>query len=49
MEVYIDDMIVKSKQGNDHGRGLEETLEILGHYTMNQPQEIMFEIGSNFF
>ena len=34
MEVYIDDMLVKSKKRFDHTKHLEETLELLQKYNM---------------
>ncbi|KAI3676095.1 hypothetical protein L1987_85694 [Smallanthus sonchifolius] len=34
MEVYIDDIVVKSKKAEDHPRDLEEALDILDHYNM---------------
>ena len=36
MEVYIDDMVVKSKKAEDHILDLEETLRILDEYDMNR-------------
>ena len=34
MEVYIDDMVVKSKKPEDHLRDLEEVFRILDEYNM---------------
>lgn len=32
MEVYVDDMLVKSKRGTDHILDLDKTFQILRHY-----------------
>ena len=34
MEVYVDDMLVKSKKGVDHIANLSKTFDILRHYKM---------------
>ena len=36
MEVYIDDMVVKSKKAEDHIQDLEEAFMILDEYNMNR-------------
>ena len=34
VEVYVDDMIVKSEKGSNHARDLEEALGVLGKFDM---------------
>ena len=34
MEVYVDDMLVKSKRGAAHNSNLSKTFKILRHYKM---------------
>ena len=50
MEVYIDDMLVKSRKAEDHINHLEQTFEVLKEYGMNlTPQNVPFEslLGSS--
>jgi len=45
MEVYIDDMIVKSKTGVDHSHNLRKTFDILrGFSTKLNPKNCMFRV-----
>ncbi|KAK1388756.1 hypothetical protein POM88_016934 [Heracleum sosnowskyi] len=47
MEVYVDDMLVKSKEAKDHVRHLEETFSILKRYRMRlNPQKCVFGVES---
>ena len=46
MEVYIDDMLVKSKERPDHTKHLQETFELLRMYDMKlSPLKCAFEIS----
>ena len=46
MEVYIDDMLVKSKERPDHTKHLQETFELLRMYGMKlSPLKCVFEIS----
>ncbi|KAI3762457.1 hypothetical protein L1987_52887 [Smallanthus sonchifolius] len=50
MEVYIDDMVVKSKKAEDHPRDLEGALDILDHYNMKlNPSKCHFGVGAGKF
>ena len=50
MEVYIDDMVVKSKQKMDHIAHLSETFAILRHYGMRlNPSKCAFGVSSGQF
>ena len=43
MEVYVDDMITKSKEPRDHVKHLEETFELLRKYEMKlNPEKYVF-------
>ena len=47
MEVYIDDMLVKSKERPDHTKHLQETFELLLMYGMKlNPLKCAFEVSS---
>ena len=47
MEVYIDDILVKSKERLDHTKHLEETFELLCTYSMKlNPLTCAFEVSS---
>ena len=47
MEVYIDDMLVKSKERPDHMKHLQETFELLrGHGMKLNPLKCAFEVNS---
>ena len=46
MEVYIDDMLVKSKEGPDHAKHLQETFELLREYRMKlNPSKCAFGVS----
>ena len=46
MEVYIDDMLVKSKERLDHAKHLQETFELLGAYGMKlNPSKCAFGVS----
>ena len=50
MEVYIDDMLVKSKEHPDHMKHLQETFELLRRYVMKlNPLKYAFEVSSGKF
>ena len=50
MEVYIDDMLVKSKERPDHTKHVEETFELLHMYDMKlNPLKCVFRISSSKF
>ena len=50
MEVYIDDMLVKSLRVEDHLAHLQETFKILKKYNMKlNPIKWAFEVGSGKF
>ena len=50
MEVYIDDMLVKTKERPDHVRHLQETFELLCTYDMKlNPIKCAFGISSGKF
>ena len=47
MEVYVDDMLVKSKERPDHMKHLEETFELLqGHNMKLNPLKCAFGVSS---
>ena len=47
MEVYIDDMLVKSKERPDHTRHLQETFELLRRHSMKlNPLKCVFDVSS---
>ena len=44
MEVYVDDMLVKSKKDDDHLADLKETFQTLRRYNMKlNPAKCVFE------
>ncbi|KAH9653209.1 hypothetical protein KPL70_027331 [Citrus sinensis] len=50
MEVYVDDMITKSKKPKDHVKHLEETFELLRKYEMKlNPEKCAFGVSSGKF
>ncbi|KAI3821347.1 hypothetical protein L1987_08913 [Smallanthus sonchifolius] len=50
MEVYIDDMVVKSKRDEDHLRDLREAFDILDQYNMQlNPSKCHFGVGAGKF
>ena len=50
MEVYIDDMLVKSKERPDHKKHLQETFELLQRYDMKlNPLKCAFRVSSGKF
>ena len=50
MEVYIDDMLVKSKKFFDHTKNLQEAFELLQKYTMKlNPLKCAFGVSSGKF
>jgi len=50
MEVYADDMIVKSKVEEDHNRDLEKMFEILRAFNMKlNPKKFVFSVWSEKF
>ena len=50
MEVYVDDMLVKSKEAEGHVRDLEECFAILRKYNMKlNPLKCSFGVGSGKF
>nr|XP_017250771.1 PREDICTED: uncharacterized protein LOC108221400 [Daucus carota subsp. sativus] len=50
MEVYIDDMVVKSKRAEDHVRDLEEAFDILREFNMKlNPNKCNFAVSSGKF
>jgi len=50
MEVYIDDMLVKSLRAEDHLTHLQETFKILRKYNMKlNPEKCVFGVGSGKF
>ncbi|KAM1790889.1 hypothetical protein ACFX12_034912 [Malus domestica] len=50
MEVYVDDMLVKSKQADQHITNLSETFTILKRYRMRlNPNKCAFGVGSGKF
>ena len=50
MEVYIDDMVVKSKKASDHLRHLTESFQVLRHYRMRlNPKKCAFGVSSGQF
>ena len=50
MEVYIDDMVVKSKKAEDHLRDLEEAFDILDNYNMKlNPSKCHFGVKAGKF
>jgi len=45
MEVYVDNMIVKSKTGGDHGHDLRKTFDILRAFAMKlNPKKCIFGV-----
>lgn len=45
VEVYVDDILVKSKQGKDHLQALEEVFHILQRYKLRlKPQKYAFGV-----
>ena len=50
IEVYIDDMLVKSKERLDHMKHLQETFELLRRYDMKlNPLKCAFGVSSGQF
>ena len=50
MEVYIDDMLVKSKECPDHAKHLQETFELLRAYRMKlNPSKCAFRVSTGRF
>ena len=50
MEVYVDDMITKSKEPMNHVKHLEETFELLRKYQMKlNPEKCAFRVSSSKF
>ena len=50
MEVYVDDMLVKSLDKADHIIHLQETFEVLRHHKMMlNPTKCAFGVGSGKF
>ena len=50
MEVYVDDMLVKSKEAQDHIQHLAEMFDILRKYRMKlNPQKCVFGVESGKF
>ena len=50
MEVYIDDMLVKSKQRPDHAAHLQQTFDLLGEYGMKlNPLKCAFGVNAGRF
>ena len=50
MEVYIDDMLVKSKECPDHKKHMQETFELLCTYDMKlNPLKCAFGVSSGKF
>ena len=50
MEVYVDDMLVKSKTANNHVSDLNECFEILRKYNIwLNPQKCTFRVASGMF
>ena len=50
MEVYVDDMIVKSKTEDDHGDYLRKTFDILRAFSMKlNPNKCVFGVRSGKF
>ncbi|XP_024033590.1 uncharacterized protein LOC112095713 [Citrus clementina] len=50
IEVYVDDMITKSKELKDHVKHLEETFELLRRYEMKlNPEKCAFGVSSDKF
>ena len=50
MEVYIDDMLVKSKEHFDHTQPLQETFELLHTHDMKlNPLKCAFEVSPGKF
>lgn len=46
MEVYVDDMITKSKSPTEHTRHPDETFELLWRYKMKfNPEKYVFGVG----
>ena len=47
MDVYIDDMLVKSKQRSDHATHLQQTFDLLREYGMKlNPLKCTFEVSA---
>ena len=50
MEVYIDDMLVKSKERPDHAGHLKEAFELLRAYSMKlNPSKFTFRVSAGRF
>ena len=50
IEVYVDDMLVKSTKENDHAKDLRETFEVLKRYSMKlNPQKCVFGVTTGKF
>ena len=47
IEVYIDDMVIKSKEADKHLRNIDECFQVLRHYKMRlSPVKCAFEVSS---
>lgn len=44
MEVYVDDILVKSKQGQDHLQALEEVFTILQRYKKDWHEQLPYAL-----
>lgn len=50
IKVYVDDMIIKSKDPNEHVKHLEETFALLREYKIKlNPEKCVFRVGSSKF
>ena len=50
MKIYIDDMLIKSKERSDHAAHLHKVFDILGFYDMKlNPAKCAFEISAGRF
>lgn len=48
MEVYVDDILVKTKKGQDHLQALDEVFTILQRYKLRlKPQKCAFRVTSS--
>lgn len=50
MEVYLDDMLVKSQKASDHVKDLEEVFQVISRYKMkSNPTKRSFRVRSGNF
>lgn len=50
IEVYIDDMMVKIREPNDHIKDLEEIFKVISNYKMRlNPKKYVFRVESEWF